>query len=674
MDWRTVIAIVISLAIIMPIVFICIEKVDQKDKAKNNTGASLYIKKAKTNPLYWIYKIFCRIPLTRSYLLKISSNYELICPGNPRAIANKTMLLAGTTLLLCIAEIALTFLLEPDMNNLILAVYLIFVINNEVINYFVRKSVITLLEEMERFISNVSHNYFINYYIDDAIVDAIDNRMSEEMKINAKIIYEIVTSDSQKEDVARYNATTHNKYLKMFLSLCINVMENGDKIHHGQRLMTQNLISLKKEINLEYLKQKKLNYIFSGSIFAAVAVCIPLTLIQKFGISIAPQLEAIYLGQLGILYVVLIFLISSVVYIMINNAKEMKKPMVHNNIFLEKLEKLRFINTALDNFAEKHYGPIIRLRDTLKRLGECITPKQLLLKSIITSFLAFSISIILMFYIHSSNKALLTEKVINEENLTSVGMIELTEVMKEEILRYVNKYKEEAVTQEQIQLQLQKEGSLYNQSAIEEVAKEVIERINRYQNEYFKWYELLICIGIGLLCFIIPYLMILYRRKLLAATMEDEVIQFNSIIYMMMYSDHVTVMDLLEQMELFAMVFRPTLRECMNEYNSGDIQALEKMKKREAFEPFIRLVDNLIRCDDISIENSFDEIASDRENYYDRRKLENEIIIQKRADNIKPLAFLPGIMVLIYLILPLLYISIKSLLDLKEMIQSMGIY
>lgn len=671
---KTIISIIITLFIVMPVVYFFIEKADQKDRAKNNTGATLYIKKAKSNPLYGIYQILYHFPLTSGYIQKISSLYELIFPGNPRSIAKKTMLLSGTTFVLCIGEVVLTFLLEPNMNNFILAVYLIFVINNEVVNYFIRKSMASLLEEMERFISNVSHNYFINYYIDDAIADAIDNRMSEEMKINAKLIYEIITSNNLKEDVARYNSTTNNRYFKMFLSLCTSVMEHGDKIRNGQRLMTQNLISLKREINLEFLKQRKLNYIFSGSIFAAVAVCIPLTLIQKFGISIAPELDAVYSGRMGIIYVILIFITSSIVYLMINNAKEMKKPVANHHRYLERLEKNPIIKSALDNFTEKHYGPMNWLREVLKRLGETITPRQLLLKSMMISIITFIISAGIMFYIHYNNKILLTQNVQNIDNMISANTTEITEVIKEEILKYVTIYKDETVTLEQIKAKLQAEGAIYNQLVLEEIAKEVVSRVISYQNEYFKWYELLLCFIAGFTAFFTPFFMIFYRRKLLIMNMEDEVIQFNSIIYMMMYSDHVAVMDILEQMELFAFVFRPTLRECINEFNSGDIQALEKMKKRETYEPFLRLVDNLIRCDDIAIEDAFDEIASDRENYYDRRKLENEITIQKRSDNIKPLAFLPGIMVLVYLILPLLYISLKSLLELKEMIQAMGIY
>ncbi len=675
MDIQTIGVILIALAIVMPAVWIIVDRIDRQDKAKSNVGAKLFLKKTKRNPVYSIYSFLVGFPLTGGYIRKISRRYEVLSPLSQRRIAEKTMNLVGFVFLLCAGEITLTFFLNPSFNNLILSVYLIFVINNEFINYYIGSAEIKLLDSLERFIANVADNYFNRYHIDDAIRDAADDRMPEELKVHAGILYDILTSDRMKEDAERYNASIHNKYLRMFLSLCVNVIENGDKVINGQRLLNQNLISLQREINLEYLKQKKLRFVFSGSVFAAVIVCVPLSWIRGFGISIAPDLERIYSGQLGILYIGLIFLTSAIVYIMINDAKEIRKVTVLNHTYLKKLENVHIIKEALDNFCNKFYGITISVRDILKRLGETITPKQLLLKSLITSLITFILGIALFIHIHENNKELLTAKVTNIESLTSASTAQMNEVMKEVILQYVNMYKDEEqeVSSEDIRREIRREGSIYNEAVILQISEEVMTRISKYNREFFQWYELLICTSIAVLTFFMPYLMILYRRKLLKANMEDEVVQFNSIIYMMMYSDHVTVMDILEQLEMFSVVFKATLRECMNEYNSGDMAALEKLKSRESYEPFLRLADSLIRCDEISIAEAFNKIAANRENYYERRKQENEKSIQQRADNIQPLSWLPGILVIIYLVAPLLYISLAGLMELRELILDMGI-
>jgi hypothetical protein len=70
------------------------------------------------------------------------------------------------------------------------------------------------------------------------------------------------------------------------------------------------------------------------------------------------------------------------------------------------------------------------------------------------------------------------------------------------------------------------------------------------------------------------------------------------------------------------------------------------------------------------MEKAFDEISSDRENYHDRRKQENEISVQKRADIAKPLSWLPTGFVMAYLTLPLLLASIEELQMFQEAMQN----
>ena len=674
-DLKTIIIMIIALSIVMPIVWLLIENKDRSDKAKNNYGATLFLKKVKYNPSHRIYLYLSKVPVTSNYIQKISRRYEIISPESPETIERKTMILTCVTFSLCVLNIILTSMLGLSLHNYVLSIYLIFVINNEVINYFVSTEEIKLLDELERFVTNVGDNYFNRYHIDDAILDAIDGQMSEGMKTHAKLLHEIVTSNEIPDDVAGYNQRMHNKYLKMFLSLCINVIEHGDKKMNGQRLLTHNLLSLKKEINLEYLKQKKLRYVFSGSIFVAVVVCIPLTWIQSFGVSVAPDLERIYKSQVGILYIGLIFLASAFMYVIINNAKEIKKPQVKTYTYLKKLETSLIIKAALNNFSNKFYRIMILLQETLKRLGESITPRQLILKSILTSLAAFTACLGLFFYIHENNKQFITEKVMPAEISALAGTAQMSDMIEDIIIDYTHQYqgKEGSVTAEEVLSSIQKNDRIYNTALKEKISVIVAERVSKYRNEYLKWYELLTCIGVAAVAFVVPFSMLFYRRKLLQSSMADEVSQFDAIIYMLMHSDYVTAMDILEQMELFAIVFRPSLRECINEYNSGDIEALQKLKEKETYGPFQRLVDSLIKCDEIAISEAFNKISADRENYYERRKQEDEITIQKRVDNIAPLAWLPGFLVIIYLVLPLLYAGMKELMALKTMIQEMGI-
>ncbi len=672
----------VKLYLIMGIIYISIvtlfglfiSRRDQKERLKGNSGVALYKSRLRTNYSEIIYKYMLRFPLTRGYIAKISRRYEMLCPGKPSDIAKKTMSLTGISFGACLAVLLFTYLLQPSTEHFVLAAYITFVINNEIINYYVNTAEIRLRMEQERFISNVGRNFFHNFYIDDAIQRAMDLPMSKEMRVHAQALYDITISNNLREEVERYNTASHDKFMKMLLSLCVNVVERSNGSEKEINMLVANLLNLKKEINLDYLKMKKLQFVFSGSIFAAVAVCLPLSAIQEFGLYISPELVTFYKGLLGILYIGLIYLCSIIVYMLTNSAKEVKRPTVRNYWYLEMIEKNKLVKMALNNFNEKNYSRMIHLKDTLKRLGENITPDQLLIKSLLISLCTFLFGIVFVLAMHSNTKDLLLKNVNDVGTLSTAATEEQLQMVKKTILYYSDKYKGEIVSEEELKTEISEQNSFRNELIKEKIVDEIMIRNKKYSKEYFKYYELLLCIAISVIAFFIPYWLILYRKKLMLGVMDDEVLQFNSIIYMMMYSEYITVADILEQMEIFAVVFKTTIRECLNEFNSGDIEALERMRERETNDSFRHLVSNLIRCDDMPICKAFSEIAADRENYFERRKQEDEFSIQRKADGIKPLAFLPGILVMIYLILPVVVMSLKALQDVLALLKETGMY
>ncbi|MDF2539266.1 MAG: hypothetical protein K0S76_2287 [Herbinix sp.] len=671
MKIKLIVTMALCLIIVLPIVGCVIHIIDQRDRIRDNSGAAIYVKKAKRRPWIKVYLILSKFFFTQGYIDKISRRYEILCPGDFGKIAEKTMNTVLLSWFCCSLEIFIIFIIKPNLHNSILAIILIFVINNEIINYRVSNLEIKLLEEMANFISDVRHNYHINRMVDDAILLSMED-ISYEMKLHAQKLYEITLSNNLKEDVSRYNAAANNKYLKTFLALCISVIEFNDKKINGQQLFTINLQHLKREIHIEILKRRKLKHVFSGTVFVTMAVCVPIDAIQSFGLSIVPELDRFYFGQVGMLYVGVILLSAVIVYLMINNMKEIKRFIPKNYWYLERIESLRFIKNALDNYFEKYYSKTLRLKETLKRVGETITPRQLLLKRMLAATITFFIGIGLIFYIHINNRQNILNKVTNIRVITTITAAKQLELAEDIILQTVRELKKEKVTQDFILQKLMKEKQIHNSHFAEELSLEITNRIKHYQEEYFHWNELLFCIFVSGIAYYIPFWLILYQKRLLHMNMEDEINQFHSIIYMMMYIDHMTVKNLMEQLELFAVVFKPAIQECINDYNSGETEALLNLKEKEPYGPFRRLVDNLIRCDRISIDKAFDDIASDRENYHDRRKQENEISINKRMDIVKPLSFIPAVLVTIYLLLPLLYASLKELEGFRESMSTLG--
>lgn len=670
MNVQLILIMAAALVIVLPVTIFFVQKQDKKDKAKNNIGAALS-KQQSYRAFMFVYKVLRGNGLTRGYTEQIRRRYEMIYPGEEKDIIRNTVKTVIVTWLVCIVAAVVILLADIDFNNIAVSLLLIYVINTEIVGFMVLRIELKLMDETAMFVSNVRHNFYINQMVDDAILVSIKEIKRYEMKVHAEKIYRIIISSNLKDEIIKYNSSMHNKYLKMFLALCINVMEYSNQSVNGVKIFTTNLDNLKKEISSEALKIKKIRYKFSGLTFITIGVCVPLNAIKNYGISMMPELDSFYNGRLGIIYVIVTLIIALSIYILNNKLKDMTEPVPRNHSYLKVIEKSYIIKKALDNYAEKHGSKMETLKDTLKRVGETVSPRQHILQRIIFAVSICLVSISLCNFLHMINRDNITNKVnALPEKIVSPNNMQ-TQLIKETILTYVKQnIKKEVIEKEKLLNQINVEGAFYNAKINEGIIDEVIKKVALYKKEYFKWYELLICLVLTVFAYYIPYLIVQYKLLIMKYSMEDEVNQLNSIIFMLMYNAHITVKDLLEEIELFSIIFRKSIQECINEYNSGEIEALKKLKEKEAFGPFIRMVDNFIRCDAMPIYKAFDEIASDRENYHERRKLENEISIQKRADNAQLLSYMPAVLVIIYLTLPLVMSCMKELDTFREMMST----
>ncbi len=75
--------------------------------------------------------------------------------------------------------------------------------------------------------------------------------------------------------------------------------------------------------------------------------------------------------------------------------------------------------------------------------------------------------------------------------------------------------------------------------------------------------------------------------------MEDEVMQYQTIILMLMRLERVDVEMILEWMERYADIFKEPISRCLNNYESGAWESLEDMKEEIAYQPLIRIVESL---------------------------------------------------------------------------------
>lgn len=143
---------------------------------------------------------------------------------------------------------------------------------------------------------------------------------------------------------------------------------------------------------------------------------------------------------------------------------------------------------------------------------------------------------------------------------------------------------------------------------------------------------------------------------------EDEVLQFHSIIIMLMHLKRMNAETILCWMENFGRFFKGSLAECVDNFSCDNEGALLLLKEREPYLPFVRLVENLEACDRVGVEKAFDEVAGQRSYFLEKRKQDNEIAITEKGALARVVAYLPMVLtLLLYLIVPFVLESILQL-------------
>lgn len=667
MNYKLLLYILTGIVVIAALILIITIRLSQKQiqfnkfKIKNKGNYNFF-----TNS----YSFFYKKPLFRRYLQKIRSRIEILELSDNWTINKKTMkftyVLLGATCFL----LFLVIILGQDLYYIIIGMLTIYIMHNQILKILVDKIDDKLLIQFEKFIGDIRHHYHEHGMIDEAIYDAVEE-CDYEISRHGDKMYEVLTSEDIDESLSKYYDLVPNKYFKTFLALCYTLQKFGDKIVDGNSMFLSNLNYLKQEINLEILRRKKLSYLFKSLAIIAIIPIFSLSAIESWGKGNLPELCNYYEGSYGFVVKIILFLLVIFCFTLINKLQMNQEQDDNQYGFEEKLLKNKFIAISISNIIQKHYGKSRKQEELLKVTGTKITIEGFYLRRILLAVVGFLIGTIIFVNIHHLNKKniLYTSQVLIMDN--NVVNKEVEQSLMDIDREYIIKYYKKAPSYFQIEQELVKDNKI-NKKIIPDTAKRIMSKIKVYKEQYFKWWELTLCIIVGIIFYYIPCLILIFKRSIIYLSMEDEVMQFHTIILMLMNIERISVEDLLEWMSIFAVTFKDSINKCLNNYENGDIQALEQLKADEPFLPFKRIVENLLAASDrISIMQAFDELKIERGYYQEKRKQDNEIIINKKGSWGKIIAFIPftGTLIL-YLIIPFIHLSITHFINYSNQIKS----
>ena len=642
-----------------------IKKLQQGTKTSSFSMDVLYQK---------LYITFIKIPFIKRYLFKLRRRLEILNIDDEYSTRRDTAKILMNAILILIPIVIITILLTKN-NILLMSILLIFelFIIDSMMDGMVDKIDNNLLKEQVDFFAEIRHAYHEFNMVEEAIYQvSLDDEKS--VSKQGEKIYEILISDDPETELEKYYDTAPNSYLKEFAGISYLTKEFGDrKDKDGSSLFLKNVDNITQEMQIEILKRDKLNYVFQSLSIISILPVLLLEPLKKWCLSNFSFTGQFYNGKLGLLAQIIIVIITLVSYVLTRKLKDnggIQSEVSHKeHPWQEKLYNIPLVKKVVNMFIPKKGTKDYRkMQNLLKDSASKSKMEWVYVNRIMLAIVAFISTIVLTTQLHRIS----IEYVYNEPTTrtTVLGKLSDKDQVKAENLTeqdnyFLNKFKGKLdVTVQDIQkAMIKSDYYTENDENLTTDSERILKKLKIINSEQMKWFEELIAMVIAVVGYMSPVWLMVFQKKMRQMEMQTEVMQFQTIILMLMKIERISVEMILEWLERYSNIFKEPITRCVNNYEAGAWEALEELKQSISNHDMIRIVESLQSAvEKIPIREAFDELDADKDYHREKRKATNEQFISRKGIIGKFVGFAPMICLFVgYLIIPLVFIGLSSM-------------
>ncbi|MBM6385571.1 MAG: hypothetical protein JSY10_16555 [Paenibacillus sp.] len=628
------------------------------------------------------YRWGTRVPILASYIYLIQKRISFRHVGDEASLRRMTM-----TVVLIVAggygSISIVlFLMQPGIAFFILSVLCAVVIHSLVVDLWLNRIEKRLLVQMLDLFADVRHRYHQHGMIEEALYEAGEAGVGEAAD-QVLLIYEALTSPDPNEALERYYEIAPNRFLKAFAGISYMVMEFGDKDRAQGSIYLKGLGNLTQEIHLEILRRDKLDYLLKGLNMIALAPVLFTAPIERWARGSFPTMDEFYRSKLGFITKISIYIIIILAYLLLQRLQhydETRFRSGHKPSLTDRfLYNQKYIRKLAMLFAAKpgstNYTQTVRLmRESSAELKyEWLAIRRLML--FVCSF-TLAIGCILLLH-HIERNHVLYDPVRDDRMFGVMADAELKQAAEKtaldrEVMERLDMKR--GTSYDDVFNMLQQISSIPLDSDTQtETSLRIIQKLEIYNKQYLHWWELLIAIFIGAAGYYMPIWLMMFQRKMRSMDMKHEIYQYQTVISILREMDRMSVEEILEWLNRFAVIFKRPLQKCLLHFEHGPENALEQLKEDAGLPEFQRLVDKLqLALGKISIREAFDDLDSMMAFYFDQRKQEYTRMIDVKASWGRMIGFTPMYaLIFLYLVIPLVGMSFLQMNIYYEQIQKL---
>ena len=621
-----------------------------------------------------LYITYSKLPFLKNYVLKLRRRLEIINVDDEYATRRDSARILSRTLLLLIPVMTLSIIFTHT-NFLLLSIVLIFEIFmvDSVIDGMVDRIDNTLLKEQLDFFAEIRHAYHEFNMVEEAIYQISQDDEKNISKQGEKI-YEVLISNDPEIELEKYYDIAPNPYLKEFAGISYLTKEFGDRKVDKSSLYLKNVNNITEEMQIEILKRDKIDYVFQSLSIISIVPVLGLEPLKNWAISNFSFTQSFYLGKLGLGAQVVVILLTIICYLLLrkikNNGSTDKNTQNTENPWQSKVYKNQLGKKIVDLFIpKKGTKDYLKVQKLLKDSASKLKMEWLYVNRIAIAIVTFIISIVFFIALHATAvDYIYTEPTTDYDIMGGMTGQELIEAQKttESDNKFLDKFKGDTkATVQDIQRAMEYSDDYKDSKSedIEKAAQRVWDKLQKVNKEYLGWFEVLMAVVFMVIAYMAPIEIMKLQLAMRRMEMEDEVMQFQTIILMLMRIERVNVEIILDWLERYANIFKEPISRCVNNYEAGAWEALEVLKNETNYQQFIRIVESLqAAVEKIPISDAFDELDSERDYYQAKRRESNDRLIAKKARIGKLIGFTPMVVMFVfYLIVPLVFIGLTSM-------------
>ena len=665
------------------VIALMVVKKKYKENANLRQAEHLIIrKKSSTKSDYFdrfyqfAYNVYIKIPFIKRYLKKIRTKLEMVNDYTEYQIRNESSKILTITLLLVFASLFVVLNVITDLYRALIIILMVMFIAEKFIDFMVTKVEDKILRQISDLFIEVRHGFHDHGMIEEALNEAIDNLGDKEIVPQVKRIKEALLSEEPEQELERYYDTAPNRFLKLFAGICYLVMELGDREVNGTSVFLKNLNNILNDVYLEILKRDKLDYMFRSLTAIAIAPIFFVNPMKAWATTNFPALLNFYDSSSGFLMETLILVTIFASYLLLKVVKDdtekIKFDRISNVRWQEKVYKYKLVKEIVDVFMPKKNTNRYKKEISLIKNSNSYLTLEWFYVNKFTYFIAVTLaSIVLIINLHNIDVNAVYTAVSDE--FASFGKLspEQAEASKNLNLsdeKKVKEYKKDKdISKEKIAADLKKQGKAVDETEVERIYN----KVKKVQTAYFKWWELILSILLGMVGYYFPNALLTIKNHMRKMEKENEIMQFQSIILMLMHIERVDVQTVLEWLARYSYAFKEPIETCLNNFEAGAVEALEDLKEAVPYKDFQRMVDGMIAAvERIPLVEAFDELETERNFYYEKRKDINMRVVEKKVTMGKFLGFAPMILLIGgFLVVPLVLVSISQMMSYFKQMQ-----